>query len=290
MDEFVRAHEQDVIGVLNGFDRLVLRGTLRRLAPVGGMASYRHAVGVLLKDFGAFADQQTKRLREASMAAARRLQRPIVYLSRPQISKEETARAIAAFGSEDVMRFLGRKPHGAFQGEVISSYRGRTEGVRIRHTVQGNSVKAYDKAGQLLRIETTINSARGFKVYRPREGDGEGRLDGRPMRKGIADLHRRTRVSQAAPAFRPTSATPAPWRRSRSSVAWARRRRGSARRLPGKGPACAPCVPSQPTITRCSRPSLAASSPSTACATVTSWPSFIRASTLLIRGDACQAG
>ena len=95
MEEFVRAHGGDIIGVLNGFDRLVLRGTLRRLVLVGGMASYLHAVGILLKDFGAFADEQTKRLRMASLEAAGHLERPIVYLSKPQISKEETARAIA---------------------------------------------------------------------------------------------------------------------------------------------------------------------------------------------------
>ncbi len=69
---------------------------------------------------------------------------------------------------------------------------------RVKHTVQGNSVKAYDKEGHILRIETTINNARGFKVYRPKEGDRSGELDWRPMRKGIADLHRRAQVSQAA--------------------------------------------------------------------------------------------
>ncbi len=95
MEDFVRAHEKDIIGVLNGFDRLVLRGTIRRLALVGGMASYLHTVGVLLKDFGAFAEEQTKRLRKASLDAAQHLERPIIYLSKPQISKEETARAIA---------------------------------------------------------------------------------------------------------------------------------------------------------------------------------------------------
>ena len=37
-----------------------------------------------------------------------------------------------------------------------------------------------------------------FKVYRATEGDPEGPKDWRPMRKGIADLHRRAVVSQAA--------------------------------------------------------------------------------------------
>jgi hypothetical protein len=227
MDDFVRAHEQDVIGVLHGFDRRVLRGTLRRLALVGGMASYRHAVGVLLKDFDTFADQQTKRLREASMAAARGLERPIVYLSRPRISKEETARAIAEQDriSEDLVRILkavescqsfgiyrnretGKLGLQARRRQGLALYRYWIDptfgfmNARIQtwfpFSIQGNSVKAYDTAGRVLRIETTINNAPGFKLYRPREGDTEGQLDWRPMRNVFADLHRRTPVSQAA--------------------------------------------------------------------------------------------
>lgn len=368
-------HERHVIGVLNGFDRLVLRGCLRRLSFAEGMMSYLSVCRVLLKDFGAFALAQTERLRAASLDVARRLERPIRYLPSPQISKEDTARAIAeqegirdglvcilkavevapsfdvhrnrhtrkleltvrsrqglclyhywidpvfgfmsarqqtwfpfaiqvclngrewlarqldaagigyerrdncfvaiddlpraqalldtqlqidwpaqlaaiverlnpahaallppgfgtyywtvhqsewasdvmfrtpaalaaiyrplvrsgmtAFASKDVLRFLGRKPHGCFAGEVTSSYRQRPEGVRLKHSVAGNSVKVYDKQGRVLRIETTINNPRGFKVYRPRDGD-QDRQDWRPMRKGIADLHRRAQVSQGA--------------------------------------------------------------------------------------------
>ena len=35
------------------------------------------------------------------------------------IHKDLTAAAITGFGATDVMRFLGRKPHGSFTGEVI---------------------------------------------------------------------------------------------------------------------------------------------------------------------------
>ena len=94
MENFVRAHEKEVIGLLNGFDRLVFRGTIRRLALVGGMASYLHAVRVLLKNLGAFAEAQAKRLRKASLKVAQRLERPVVDLSKPQISKDETARTM----------------------------------------------------------------------------------------------------------------------------------------------------------------------------------------------------
>ena len=100
------------------------------------------------------------------------------------------------FQSPDVMRFLARKCHGNFTGEVISSFKDRAEGVRVKHWVRGNSIKMYDKAGSILRVETTIGNPADFKVYRPRHDDPEGRLEWLPLRKGVADLHRRAELSQ----------------------------------------------------------------------------------------------
>lgn len=68
----------------------------------------------------------------------------------------------------------------------------------MKHRLNLNSIKAYDKEGSILRLETTINNAQEFKVLRSKEGDPEGEKQWRPMRKGIADLHRRAQVSQAA--------------------------------------------------------------------------------------------
>lgn len=110
---------------------------------------------------------------------------------------------ITTFGSGNVMRFLGQKtpalgaPHGGFAGEVISDLRRRPEGVRIKHSVDHNSIKMYDKYGSVLRVETTINHARDMKVYRPKEGDPDGPRQWRYLRKGIADLHRRASLSQS---------------------------------------------------------------------------------------------
>ena len=59
--------------------------------------------------------------------------------------------------SPDVMRFLGRKGlHGRFQGKLGASCQRRLEGMRIKHWMQGNSLKMYDEAARLLRVETTI--------------------------------------------------------------------------------------------------------------------------------------
>jgi hypothetical protein len=107
--------------------------------------------------------------------------------------------ALTTAGSADVMRFLGKRvaevPK-AFDGEVVSGAGFRVEGVRVKHRVNENSVKMYDK-GSVLRVETTINEPKGFKVYRPKEGEPEGDMDWRVLRRGVADLARRAEVSQA---------------------------------------------------------------------------------------------
>jgi hypothetical protein len=100
------------------------------------------------------------------------------------------------FKSPDVMRFLGRKLHGNFTGELTTSFKDRPEGVRVKHWVRGNSVKMYDKAGCILRVETTIGRTNDFKVLRPHHDQPEGKLYWQPLRKGVADLHRRAEVSQ----------------------------------------------------------------------------------------------
>jgi hypothetical protein len=55
----------------------------------------------------------------------------------------------------------------------------------------------YDRPG-VLRVETTIAKTADFKVFRPLQGDPDGRLAWRPPRKSVADLHRRAELSQRA--------------------------------------------------------------------------------------------
>jgi hypothetical protein len=375
MEQFIQQYEKDIIGHLSGFDRLVLRGTLRSLAVKNGMVNFLWHIGVLLKDFGKLVQAKSAQLKAASLAEAQRRQRPILYLPSPQQSKEEVARkiaqkdgiqkgliailtavepcqsyevfrnkkekklqlqprvrkclflyhywidplfgfmhgriqswfpfsiqiclngrewlarqmdrlglryqreencfpwieklpqaqalmkkqlrtnwpavldriarrlnpvheemlapyqedyywsvhqsewatdilfkscaalaqmypslvrsAISHFSSQDVMRFLGKRLNRNFQGEVVSHYGNRPEGVRLKHTVKRNSVKVYDKQGSVLRVETTINQARDFKVYRPAGKDPNEPGCWRPMRKGVADLNRRAQISQS---------------------------------------------------------------------------------------------
>jgi len=376
MDSFIAQYEKQIIGHLSGFDRLVLRGTLRALAIKSGMMSFLWNTGVQLKDCGKLFLDKSKQLKEASCAQAHRENRPVIYLPSPRTNKEQEAlkivqhdgirnglicvltavepcqtyeifrnraqkklelrprirkclflyhywidevfgfmnariqswfpfsiqiclngrewlgrqmdrlgigyqrrdncfpwidqiekaqelmdqqlrtnwpstldeiahrlnpehdamlapfrepyywsthqsewatdimfksaeslariyptlvrSGISVFGSQDVMRFLGKKPHGNFQGEVVSHYGHRSEGIRLKHNLKGNSVKIYDKEGSVLRVETTVNTPQDFKVYRPKQADPEGPCSWQQMRKGIADLHRRAQISQAS--------------------------------------------------------------------------------------------
>jgi hypothetical protein len=110
---------------------------------------------------------------------------------------------ITTFGAAHVLRFLGRKIAATdrvpapFNGEVTSDVQHRQDGVRLKHWHNHNALKMYDK-GSVLRVELTINDPNDFRVYRPKEGDADGPKAWRPLRTGVADLHRRAHVSQAA--------------------------------------------------------------------------------------------
>jgi hypothetical protein len=386
VQKFIAHYQDQISGVLSGFDRLVLRGTLRSIAHAGGMNQYLSTNHVLLKDFGAHVEQVSSRLKAASLAEAVATRRPVRYLASAKASKENIARgiaveddirhglvcvltsvepcrtfeiyrnretkhlhleprirkclflyhyvvhpvfgflnariqtwfpfsiqiclngrewlarqmdqaglayarqdncfpwiedwpraqelmdqqlsvqwpallndiaalvnpihdqlfqahpasyywstfqsewaidlsfrtaddlrrlyprllqhAISTFGSTDVMRFLGRRLPlsgqipAPFSGQVVSDLHQRQEGIRVKHRLNANSVKLYDKAftvvGNVLRAESTINDVSDFRAFRPKEGDPSGALAWRPLRRGIADLHRRAEVGRRA--------------------------------------------------------------------------------------------
>lgn len=382
MQRFIQKHEADVIGVLNGFDRMRFRGTLRWLANPKGMRNFLYTAGILLKDFKKYVMSVTDQIRAATARLAAACNRPVIYLESSAVRKEEKAREIARqdgiqegligvltcvepcfsyevggnrqqqrlelrggtkkclhqyfyfqhpqfgfmhlrlqtwfpfsihvclngrewlarqmdaaglgyrrrencfvaledpshaqrlldrqlktswktvlerlrrqvhpihdalfrqhpipyywsldesewasdilfrtpralaalyphllaravrdFSSAEVMRFLGRRVpahggvHGQFQGEVVSDLARRPEGLRIKHRVNHNSIKMYDKQGSVLRVETTINNTRDMKVYRRLEGQPQSPPAWRRLRKGVADIHRRAQISQSA--------------------------------------------------------------------------------------------
>jgi hypothetical protein len=108
--------------------------------------------------------------------------------------------AITGFGCNDVLRFLGRRAEAwrFHAGRLQSSWTTRHEGSRVKHQLNRNSVKMYDKQASLLRVETTINDARDMRVYRTPENDPTGPKAWLRLRKAVADLHRRAEISQAS--------------------------------------------------------------------------------------------
>jgi hypothetical protein len=378
VNPFVQRHRPLVTGLLSGFDRLRLRGTLRTLAHTGGFAHYLHAIGVKIRDLHRYVRGVTQTLKHATEDLARRAGRPLVYLDSPAQPKEDIALQIAqedgiqsgliavlscvescrsytlrgvgtpelrgstrkclhyyhyyldpdwglmhvrlqswlplsiqvvlngrdwlarqmyqrglgytradncftaledprraqalmdrllrrdwprllnglarrvnpahprifaaypqhyywsvdqsewatdvmfedpqdlarlypdllrhamlCLGSTDVLRFLDRPvtaagwPYAQYQGRVTTDLRQWVEGVRIKHWVGKNSIKMYNKAGSVLRIETTLNQPGDFKVFRCPEGQPQAPPRWLPLRKGVADIVRRAQVCQA---------------------------------------------------------------------------------------------
>ncbi|MDP3070510.1 MAG: hypothetical protein Q8N18_09490 [Opitutaceae bacterium] len=119
-----------------------------------------------------------------------------------------------SFGCLDIMRFLGHRVpattgrvNGRFQAEALANYRHRPEGVRLKHWVGQNSIKVYDKAGQVLRVETTLNAPEVFKLWlgptqtKRKRGRGQAPKEGwRRLRRSVTDLPARAELSRAANA------------------------------------------------------------------------------------------
>ena len=105
--------------------------------------------------------------------------------------------------SANVLRFLGIIDKDAWlprklAGDTRGDRRRRYEGVRVKHWHDKNSIKVYNKAGNVLRVETTINNTRSFKVFRPDLATLEDPDKWTNMRKGVSDMHRRSQISQKA--------------------------------------------------------------------------------------------
>jgi hypothetical protein len=105
--------------------------------------------------------------------------------------------AMMSFGSEQVLRFMGRRAKPGLHDEVTSNRRCGQEGVRVKHWVNKNSLKAYDK-DSILRVEATINEPKDFRSYRCAENNLGGPKGWRILRRSVADFHRRAEVSRAA--------------------------------------------------------------------------------------------
>lgn len=80
MRKFLHRHEEQVLGVLNGFDRMRFRGSLPLLQSPGGVVTWLERVGVAVKSFLSFAEGLTKRFCQQADHLAEAAGRKVQYL------------------------------------------------------------------------------------------------------------------------------------------------------------------------------------------------------------------
>jgi hypothetical protein len=107
--------------------------------------------------------------------------------------------AIHAVKADNVATFLGRKLTQAYSDELGNDFQTRIQGTRIRHTMGPASLKLYDKAGLISRIECTTNDVSFFKHHRWVEHrDGEQTWKLAALKKNIYSLGALRKLMQAA--------------------------------------------------------------------------------------------
>jgi hypothetical protein len=109
--------------------------------------------------------------------------------------------AVHAVKPAQIATFLGRKHklHSNNTEEIGNDFDTRIQGTRVKHRMGPTSIKAYDKAGIILRIETTTNNPKWFTHYRTvahRNGTCSHELA--PLKKSIYSLHDLRQLAVAA--------------------------------------------------------------------------------------------
>ena len=95
MNDFITRYQDELTGSLSGFDRLVFRGTLWR-DRLSGMKGYLWAHHLGGKEFGAHAEEISKRVREAAVEPMLAAGRPVQYLNSGKDDKQKIAWKISA--------------------------------------------------------------------------------------------------------------------------------------------------------------------------------------------------
>jgi hypothetical protein len=97
--------------------------------------------------------------------------------------------SVLSVKAEQVASFLGRQITPQLAQEIGSQFSTRIEGTCIKHRFGKSSIKMYDKASIVLRIETTTNDVSFFKHHRKVEHrDGPPTRALAPVKKSIYSL------------------------------------------------------------------------------------------------------
>lgn len=101
-------------------------------------------------------------------------------------------------GGEDIYTFFGRSLTPQSKTEATGSLKRFEAGFRVKHFMDKNSIKMYNK-GSVLRIETTINNSKAFKIFKDvNKRNGQSVQAWGPMGKGVSNLYRYAQVAQRA--------------------------------------------------------------------------------------------
>jgi hypothetical protein len=114
----------------------------------------------------------------------------VMFRDRPTLERllpDLFGHMMTAGSAGDALRFLGRKPSGNFTGEATSDLKRRPEGLRVKFRMKRNHIKMYDKMS-VLRIETTINNPREFRVWRSPIRQPEAGPRWMPLAKGVSNF------------------------------------------------------------------------------------------------------
>jgi hypothetical protein len=111
----------------------------------------------------------------------------------PDLYRQIVRTAAIEIGCGDIYRFLGKRPNGRGRSEVSSRLQTLVQGTRIKHTLGSTSLKMYDKAGRVLRIECTTSDIRSFSHYRkvePRQSRDRKAPAGSPAKTKYAPMRK----------------------------------------------------------------------------------------------------
>jgi len=78
MNQFIAKYQDQLNGVISGFDRLVFPGHLRTISRAHDRETYLAFNRILKKDFGRHVQEVSQRLKQASVAEAIRTSRPVI--------------------------------------------------------------------------------------------------------------------------------------------------------------------------------------------------------------------
>jgi hypothetical protein len=95
MKKFITRFKEKIKGVLNGFDRIIFKGTLKHLSYEAGMANYLIDEGIPLSNFAGFVKKKSEQIRYHAEEIAKKANRPWIYLMSSNHRKIDLATEVA---------------------------------------------------------------------------------------------------------------------------------------------------------------------------------------------------